>query len=75
MNPRLVCYPLGYRFESYSGRLSDTSESFLSYILEDPSGRFNVGHTEEIERRLLEHNADEKIGTKHTHKHLPWRLV
>ena len=38
-------------------------------------GGFFVGHTEDIERRLSEHNSDEKVGTKHTHKHGPWRLV
>ena len=36
---------------------------FWTYILENPAGRFYVGHTEDIERRLSEHNSDEKVGT------------
>ncbi len=48
---------------------------FWAYILINTRGQFYIGHTGDVERRVLEHNADAKIGRKHTHKHGPWRLV
>ncbi len=45
------------------------------YILENPSGRFYVGHTDDLDRRVAEHNSPEKVGTKYTHKNGPWNLV
>ena len=48
---------------------------FWVYVLENPEGRFYVGHTDDLPRRLAEHNAPEKIGTKYTHKNGPWTLV
>lgn len=47
------------------------------YILENARGRFYVGHTDDLERRLREHNDSEgkaHLG-KYTHKHGPWNLV
>ena len=48
---------------------------FWVYILENAQGRFYVGHTDDVPRRLEEHNASEKVGSKYTHKNGPWILV
>ena len=48
---------------------------FWVYVLENQAGKFYVGHTDDLSRRLGEHNAEEKIGTKYTHKNGPWKLV
>jgi len=48
---------------------------FWVYVLENPEGRFYVGSTDDLPRRLTEHNSPEKIGTKYTHKNGPWTLV
>ena len=45
------------------------------YIIENLGGRFYVGHTSNLPRRLAEHTGVEKDATKYTHKHGPWRLV
>ena len=38
-------------------------------------GRFYVGHTDDLDRRLAEHNSTETVGTKYAPKHGPWALV
>jgi putative endonuclease len=48
---------------------------YFAYVLENPQGKFYIGSTEDIERRLQQHNSAEKDGTKFTHKNGPWRLV
>ncbi|HBC87301.1 MAG TPA: hypothetical protein DCZ94_10130 [Lentisphaeria bacterium] len=46
---------------------------FYLYILQSEStGRFYVGHTEDLENRLLEHNRGE---SKSTRNRGPWRPV
>ena len=45
------------------------------YVLENPQGRFYVGHTDDLSRRLGEHNDPCRSGTKYTRKHGPWVLV
>ncbi len=55
--------------------LSDSSGGFWTYILENPTGRFYIGHTDNLDRRLEEHNADHGEGRKYTLKHGPWHLV
>jgi len=54
---------------------SNKSEAHWVYILENPKGRFYVGYTSNLAQRLQQHNSDEKIGTKFTHKNRPWELV
>ena len=50
--------------------------AFHVYIIENPAGRLYVGHTDDLPRRLLEHNAPEHNQRKYTTKHAgPWRLV
>ena len=50
---------------------------FYVYILENPKGRFYIGHTDDPERRLREHNdpADHEHLGKFTHRNGPWVLV
>ncbi|MGE3182503.1 MAG: GIY-YIG nuclease family protein [Phycisphaerae bacterium] len=55
--------------------MSDPQITFHAYILQNPYGKYYIGHTDNLDRRLAEHNADEKIGTKYTHKNGPWTLV
>jgi predicted GIY-YIG superfamily endonuclease len=31
--------------------------SYWTYVLENPEGRYYVGHTENLERRIREHNS------------------
>ena len=50
---------------------------FHVYILQNPAGRFYIGHTDDLERRLRQHNNPEgksHLG-KFTHKNGPWALV
>jgi putative endonuclease len=54
----------------------DTSGSiFWTYVLENPSGRFYVGHTDDLERRVGEHNDPDHGVATFTHKNGPWKLV
>lgn len=47
---------------------------FYVYILYSPkSDRYYVGHTNDIDRRLEEHNHP-KEAIKYTSKYLPWKL-
>jgi predicted GIY-YIG superfamily endonuclease len=48
---------------------------FWVYILENPEGKFYVGHTDDIDRRLIEHNDPDQPKTKYTRKNGPWKLV
>ncbi|MFO0949278.1 MAG: GIY-YIG nuclease family protein, partial [Planctomycetota bacterium] len=48
---------------------------FWVYVLENSSGRFYIGHTEDLERRLSEHNYPGPTLGKFTLKHGPWVLV
>jgi predicted GIY-YIG superfamily endonuclease len=45
------------------------------YILQNTAGRFYVGHTDNLERRLLQHNEPRPHLGKFTHKLGPWKLV
>ncbi len=55
--------------------MKETSTIFWTYVLENTSRRFYVGHTDNLDRRLDEHNSPEKIATKFTHKNGPWHIV
>jgi putative endonuclease len=48
---------------------------FYVYILYSKySDRYYIGHTNDINRRLVEHN-NPVTGKKYSAKHLPWNLV
>ena len=48
---------------------------FWVYILQNPAGRFYVGHTDNLESRVKSHNRTDKIIGKFTRKNGPWTLV
>ena len=48
---------------------------FWVYILENPKGRLYVGHTDDLVRRVREHNEPQPGLGKFTHKHGPWTLL
>jgi putative endonuclease len=45
------------------------------YILENPQGRFYIGQTDDLPRRLSEHNHPDRARTRYSGKHGPWTLV
>jgi len=45
------------------------------YVLENPQGRFYIGHTDDLARRVANHNRTDKAAGKFTRKHGPWVLV
>jgi putative endonuclease len=45
------------------------------YILENATGRFYVGSSDDPERRESEHNDAGRGRRTFTHKHGPWKLV
>ncbi len=48
---------------------------FWVYVLENPAGRFYIGHTDNLERRVKNHNRTDKILGKFTRKNGPWVLI
>jgi predicted GIY-YIG superfamily endonuclease len=48
---------------------------FWVYILENPAGKFYIGHTDNLQVRLANHNRTDSIGGKWTRKNGPWKLV
>jgi len=49
---------------------------FWVYILQNPVGKFYIGQTEDLCKRVAEHNAPGRDGVKFTAKgNGPWRLV
>ncbi len=45
---------------------------FFAYILQNPAGRFYIGHTENLAQRLQSHNDSGPIHGKFTRKSSPW---
>jgi putative endonuclease len=58
-------------------KVNKQTPPFLTCILQNPAGRFYIGHTEDLERRLAQHNdpAGKSHLGKFTHKTGPWKLV
>jgi len=48
---------------------------FHVYILQNPKGKFYVGHTDDLPARLHSHNRTDKQIGKFTRKNGPWELV
>jgi predicted GIY-YIG superfamily endonuclease len=48
---------------------------FWTYVLQNPAGKFYIGHTDDLKRRLSEHNTPVPGEGKYTHKHGPWAVV
>ncbi|HUU95632.1 MAG TPA: GIY-YIG nuclease family protein [Phycisphaerae bacterium] len=51
--------------------MNESSDSFWTYILENPAGRFYIGQTDDLGRRIEDHNSPDKVGTKFT-QYQPW---
>ena len=45
------------------------------YVLQNPKGRFYVGQTDDLDRRVTQHNDDSSSKSKYTIKNGPWTLV
>jgi putative endonuclease len=46
------------------------------YVLQNPTGRLYVGQTDNLERRILQHNDPSSAAqAKYAPKHGPWDLV
>jgi predicted GIY-YIG superfamily endonuclease len=48
---------------------------FSVYVLEDARGKFYVGQTDDLTRRLADHHSPSRPGTKFTTRSNAWRLV
>ena len=48
---------------------------FFAYVLQNPDGKFYIGHTDDLETRLANHNRTDAVGGKFARKHGPWILV
>ncbi len=48
---------------------------FWAYILSNPQGKLYVGHTNDLDRRLKEHNDPAADSRKFAPKHRPWTLL
>jgi len=48
---------------------------YYVYIIENLSGKFYVGQTENMERRFGQHNDPKMVTKKFTRKNGPWTLV
>jgi putative endonuclease len=55
--------------------LNPPEQQFWAYILENPSGGFYIGQTDDLARRLIDHNDPESPHGKYTYKHGPWKLA
>ena len=49
--------------------------SFYTYVLENPEGKFYIGQTSNLEKRLANHNQTETTQGKYIRKNGPWQLV
>ena len=48
---------------------------YHAYILENSKGRFYIGHTDDLERRIAQHNDPDASASKYAPKNGPWQLV
>jgi predicted GIY-YIG superfamily endonuclease len=48
---------------------------FWVYLLQNPAGKFYLGHTDDLELRLHSHNRTDRTLGKFTRKNGPWELV
>jgi putative endonuclease len=56
--------------------LETSKTPYFVYILQNPKGRFYIGQTEDLLRRIEQHNNPQHNLAKYTSKHTgPWQLV
>ena len=48
---------------------------FWVYVLQNPKGRFYIGHTDDLIARVANHNRIDKTLGKFTRKNGPWFLL
>ncbi len=48
---------------------------YWTYILQNPQGHFYIGHTDNLEVRLVNHNRTDQFAGKFSRKNGPWLLV
>ena len=48
---------------------------FWVYVLQNPDGNFYIGHTDNLENRILSHNRTDKITRQIYPKNGPWALM
>jgi len=48
---------------------------FWVYVLQNPKGKFYIGHTDNMVSRLASHNRTDEIRGKYSRKNGPWELV
>ena|SRR5213593_4420418 len=48
---------------------------FWAYILQNPAGRYYIGHTDDLNQRVQNHNRTDSIRGKFARKNGPWELV
>ena len=48
---------------------------FWVYVLQNPNGRFYIGHTDNLRNRVAIHNRTDKTSGKFTRKNGPWILI
>jgi putative endonuclease len=49
-----------------------TNDNYSVYVLRNPAGKFYIGLTEDVTRRLTDHNTGQ---SKWTNKYGPWELA
>ena len=50
-------------------------DMYWAYILQNPAGKFYIGHTDNLSVRLCSHNRTDEMRGKFTRKNGPWELV
>ena len=60
-----------FRIRCSSGNPSSTNAVYRVYVIQDPEGKFYVGFSEDVEKRLNQHNTGI---SKWTRKRGPWTL-
>ena len=53
----------------------DSLEATANRLIPTAAGNFYIGHTDNLENRILNHNRTDKIAGKFTRKNGPWALV
>ncbi|MBN1333997.1 MAG: GIY-YIG nuclease family protein [Synergistales bacterium] len=71
--------PADYVFIRSSWNLESciiSAMSYFVYVLINPENKIYIGQTNDLDRRLSEHNEPEFEGTLHTNRHTgPWKII
>jgi predicted GIY-YIG superfamily endonuclease len=50
-------------------------DQYWVYILENTAGRFDIGQTDDLDRRISDHHSPDTPASKYAPKNGPWKLV